>query len=416
MARFFSISAKIILPLVVIGVAGFAFAYLRATRPEVKTAAIAERVWLVGAVTVKTTTVKPTLTLYGKIVAGREVELRPLVTGQVIEVGKNFADGGLVRKGDTLAVIDPFEYKAAVTERKAQLTEARAKLRELKADLVAEKDMLKFDERQIEVRTRDLSRREDLLKRKTGTEKSLDDARYALNEQQRAQANRKKNIASLESRIQQQQAIIDRSAVALKRAERDLEDTRLTAPFDGILREITTAVGKRIGVGDKVARLTDIGRLEAEFQVTDGQYGRLVSRGSVVGRKATVIWKTSDKPFRYPATIRRVSGQVSSDAGGINLFARLDSTDLKTVLRPGVFVQVEIADKPYEKVIRLPDEAVQDRKTVYVIGKERLEVRKVEIVGRIENDVLVRGDLKDGERVVARIFPEIGPGVRVRVP
>ncbi len=416
LGRVLSLGAKIVLPLVVIGAAGFAFAYLRDTRPEVKTAAIAERVWLVNAVTAKRTTVRPMLTLYGRIVAGREVELRPLVSGQVIEVGTAFADGGLVRKGETLVVIDPFEYKAAVTERKAQITEANAKLRELKADLVAEKSMLKYDARQIEVRTRELARREDLLKRKTGTEKSLDDARWALNEQQRAQANRKKNIAQLEARIAQQQAAIDRAKVALERAQRDLSDTILKAPFDGILREITTAIGKRVGVGDKVARLTDIGWLEAEFQVTDGQYGRLVSQGSVVGRKATVVWKTSEKAFRFPATIKRVSGRVSSDAGGINLFARLDDTDLKTVLRPGVFVRVQVEDEPYEKVFRLPDEAVHDRKTVYVIKDGRLDARKIEIVGRIENDVLVRGALSDGERIVDRIFPEIGPGVRVRVP
>lgn len=414
--RILSLTAKTVLPLLVVGVAGFAFAYLRATRPEVKTAAISERVWMVGAVTAKRTTVRPTLTLYGKIVAGREVELRPLVMGPVIEVGTSFADGGLVRKGDTLAVIDPFEYKAAVTERKAQLTEANAKLRELKADLVAERNMLKFDARQIEVRSRELARREDLLKRRTGTEKSLDDARWALNEQQRAQATRRKNIASLESRILQQQAAIARAAVALERAERDLEDTKLVAPFDGILSEISTAVGKRVGVGDKIARLTDIGWLEAEFQITDGQYGRLVSQGSVVGRKAAVIWKTTDKTFRFPATIKRVSGRVSSDAGGINLFARLDDTALDTVLRPGVFVQVQVEDEPYAKVFRLPDEAVQDRNTVYVIKEGRLEARKIEMAGRIENDVLVRGAIENGERIVARIFPEIGPGVRVRVP
>lgn len=414
--RFLSLTAKTVLPLVVIGVAGLAFAYLRATRPEVKTAAITERVWLVGAVTAKRTTVRPTLTLYGKIVSGREVELRPLVAGPIVKVGSSFADGGLVKKGDTLVVIDAFDYKSAVTERKAQLTEAKARLRELKADLTAEQNMLKFDERQIEVRTRELARREDLLKRKTGTEKSLDDARWALNEQQRGHAARKKNIASLKSRIDQQEAAIARATVALNRAERDLRDTTLKAPFDGILREISTAVGKQVSVGDKVARLTDIGWLEADFQVTDKQYGRLVSGGAVVGRKATVIWKTGAKTFRFPATIKRVSGRVSSDAGGINLFARLDSTDLKTVLRPGVFVQVQIDDEPYAKVFRLPDEAVQDNQTVYVIKGERLEARKVEIVGRIENDVLVRGALRDGDKVVDRIFPEIGPGVRVRVP
>ncbi len=416
MRRILGFSVKAVLPVLILLVAGFAFAYLRSTRPEVKTAALTERVWLVSTVTAKRETVTPVLTLYGKIVAGREVELRPLVTGQIVKVGDNFAEGGLVRKGATLIVIDPFEYTATVKERKAQLDEARAKLQELKADLAAEQSMVKFDEQQIGVRRRELVRREDLLKRKTGTEKSLDDARWALNEQQRARANRKKSIESLKSKIVQQEAAIARAVVALDRAQRDLRDTTLKAPFDAVLREISTAVGKRVGVGDKIARLTDVGRLEASFQVTDSQYGRLVSGGSVVGRKARVIWKTAEKTFRFPATIKRVSGEVSSDAGGINLFARLDHTDLKTVLRPGVFVEVQIDDEPYKDVFRLPDEAVQNQETVYVVKGDRLDARTVTIVGRIGNDVLVRGALATGDKVVARLFPEIGPGVRVRVP
>jgi multidrug efflux system membrane fusion protein len=414
--RIVGVAVKTLVPIVILGVAGLAFGYLRATRPQVKTTPIQERVWLVGAVTAKRTTVRPTLVLYGKIVAGREVELRPLVAGPVIRVGASFADGGLVRKGDALVVIDPFEYHVAVIERTAQLVEARAKLRQIKTDLTAEQSMIKFDTQQIAIRRRDLARRVDLLKRRSGTEKSLDDARWSLNEQERQLANRRKTIESLQSQAVQQQAAIDRAEVALRRAQRDLHDTTLKAPFDGVLREISIAVGKRVGVGDKVARLSDAGWLEADFQVTDRQYGRLVASGSVVGRKVVVIWKAGDKTFRYPATIRRVSGRVASDSGGIDLFARLDHTDLKTVLRPGVFVQVQLADVPYVAVFRLPDEAVQAGNIVYVVKNGRLQARTVKIVGRIDNDVLVRGALTPGERVVARLFPEIGPGVRVQVP
>jgi len=129
-----------------------------------------------------------------------------------------------------------------------------------------------------------------------------------------------------------------------------------------------------------------------------------------------VIWRTSDKDFTFPARIVRVSGSVSQASGGVNLFARLDATDTDTLLRPGVFVEVSITDTPFEDVIRLPDDAVEDGRQVYVVVDGRLETRLIEIAGRVGNDVLVRGDVAQGEQVVARIFPEIGPGVKVEVP
>ena len=52
---------------------------------------------------------------------------------------------------------------------------------------------------------------------------------------------------------------------------------------------------------------------------------------------------------------------------------------------------------------------------VYVVVDGRLAARTVEIVGRSGNDVLVRGAIKDGERIVAETFPEIGPGVKVEI-
>ncbi len=50
------------------------------------------------------------------------------------------------------------------------------------------------------------------------------------------------------------------------------------------------------------------------------------------------------------------------------------------------------------------------------MADERTDARRVEFVARAGNDILVRGALKPGERVVTTAFAEIGPGVRVAVP
>ena len=406
---------KTAVPVAVLGAAFLAFQYMVATRPEVVRTPVEEKVYFVDTVTAAKHTISPQLVLYGNVVAGREVELRPLVTGRVVRVAKTFSDGGIVRKGDLLVEIDPFDYQIAVTERKTQLSESQARLTEIEADLEGEQALIRQGRNQIELRQQDLARQEALLEQGAGTAKLLDNSKLALSTQQQNLDERIRRSAILEARLGQQKAVIARAELALTRAEQKLRDTRLVAPFDGFLRDISTGIGKKVGVNDKIARLTDAARFEAEFQVSDAQYGRLVREGRVIGRPASVVWQTGSENFTFPATIARVSGRVSSTSGGVNLFARLQATDTTTLLRPGVFVEVRMADTTYPDVFRLPDDALIDSQFVYVAADERLMRRPVTVAGRVGNDILVRGEIADGDQVVARTFPEIGPGLKVSV-
>ena len=237
----------------VLGGAYLVFQYMMATRPEVVRKPVAEKVYFIDTVTASKRTIVPRLVLYGNIVAGREVELRPLVTGRVVRVAGTFSDGGIVRKGDLLVEIDPFDYRIAVTERKTQLSEAQARLTEIQADLKGEKALIRHAQNQIELRQRDLARRKSLLERGAGTAKLLDDSKLALSSQQQKLDERIRRAATLEARLVQQKAVIARAEWALTRAERNLRDTRLVAPFDGFLSDISTEIGKKVGVNDKIA-------------------------------------------------------------------------------------------------------------------------------------------------------------------
>ena len=64
--------AKIILPVVIVAVAIASFAYLRATRPQATPAPVQEKVWPVAAVTAKLIDIRPSITEFGTIVAGRQ--------------------------------------------------------------------------------------------------------------------------------------------------------------------------------------------------------------------------------------------------------------------------------------------------------------------------------------------------------
>jgi RND family efflux transporter MFP subunit len=212
--------------------------------------------------------------------------------------------------------------------------------------------------------------------------------------------------------------VIARLGVGLHRAKRDLQRVRLTAPFDGYLADIQAQVGKLLNANDRVARLIDANRLEARVTLSDRQYGRLVSEGALSGRPVEIIWQVGGQNFVYPGHLDRIGARIDSASGGVQVFARLDNSDstgLTQPLRPGAFVAISMPDQTYRQVARLPESALYNADTVYVITKERLEKRSVKLVARVGNDVLLAGEIKDGDQVVTTRFAEIGPGQKVEI-
>ncbi|MDP7547415.1 MAG: efflux RND transporter periplasmic adaptor subunit [Alphaproteobacteria bacterium] len=406
---------KAVVPAMVVLAAVVGAAYLVGTKPGVEPLDIAEQAWLVTAHQVSLTDIQPKLRLYGEIVAGREVELRALVAGEVVTVADNFVDGGSLRRGDMIIAIDDFDYQAKIDELSAQAREAAARLEEIGARKKSYALALRRDLELVNLLQREVKRVRALTDRGTVSEKQLDTARIELTRQQKMAEMRKSDLAGETARVKQQQAVISRLDVGLRRAKRDLQRVRLTAPFDGYLADVQAQVGKRLNANDRVARLIDAGRLEARVTLSDGQYGRLVSDGPLAGRPAEIIWQVGGRSFRYAGRLDRVGARIDSASGGVPVFIRLAGADLSKPLRPGAFIAIAMPDQNYRGVARIPESALYDSDTIYVIQGDRLERRAVELAARVGNDVLLRGDIRDGERVVVTRFAEIGPGQKVEV-
>jgi RND family efflux transporter MFP subunit len=416
-----------VVPAIVVLAAIAGAVYLLRTKPVVEPLDKVEQPWLVSAAKVDLGDIQPRLRLYGEIVAGREVELRALVAGEVVAVADTFVDGGSLRQGDMIVAIDDFDYRARFDELTAQVSEATARLEEIKARKNSFAAALRRDREMVELHQRDVDRMNALSGRGTVSEKKLDTARMELTKQQKAAEMRQSDLRAESAHIKQQEAVINRFNVGLRRAERDLQRVRLTAPFDGFLADVQAQVGQRLSANDRVARLIDAGRLEARVTLSDGQYGRLVLEGaqngtqngsqggSLIGREVQITWQVGGHGFLYAGRLDRIGARIDSASGGVQVYIRLDGVDLSKPLRPGAFVSINMADRTFRGVAQLPESALYDGNTVYIVQGERLEKRQVELVARIGNDVLLRGKISTGDQVVITRFAEIGPGQKVEI-
>lgn len=413
--------AKLLLPVLIIALAVSGFMYLRSTRPQATPKPVTEKVWPVSVFEARLTDEQPPITEFGTVVAGSVVELRPLVDGRIVKLGKNFVEGATVRRGETLVVIDPFDYEVEVVDKKAAIMEAEARLKETRSDLRTQGQMLEIAQAQVKLRKTDLERKRKLSARGSLSRKSRDDASIAYNDAKQTVESHKQLSERLVARAEQMVAALARSRAALQQAERNLSETLLIAPEDGYLANAVAAVGQRVGSNDRLGRLIVTQRLEVSFQLSRRDFGRLAGSAKpdagplLVGRPIAVNWRVGQRSFRFDAVIERLGAEIDAASGGIGIYARLVKPNLQTPLRPGAFVEVSVPGNIYRNVLRLPESALGDDGTVYVIEKGRLAPRRVDILRRVAKEVLVRGKIPPGTKIVTTHFPEIGPGLRVEV-
>lgn len=409
-------SLRAIVPLAVIA-AGFAGKnYLTSNKPEAPERKAREKVWPVRATTVKFTDHQPKLRLFGNTVAGRKVDLRALVAGQVVDTGPNLKEGARVKKGDLLIKIDPFQYEGAVTEARANLAEARAKRAEYVAQTTREKEVVTRAKEQLDISIRDLERAIPLVKRGAISTQIEDQRRLTVSQRRQALEQANSNLTMQEARLVQQEAAIDRLDWRLKDSKRKLQESELRAPFDAYILNVGAEKGRLVGASDRVVTLIDTNWVDVTFTLSDKQYGRiLAAESTIIGRELLVNWRVGDKPITYKAKIERVNAEINAADGGITLFARIENPNEPIPIRSGAFVELLVADKKYSRVAIVPRTALYPDNQVFIVNNNRLAPRKVSVIGASENKLFIRGKISEGDQIVTTRLSSAGEGVKVKI-
>lgn len=388
------------------------------SRPEVPQRPAVERQVPVLTQTAQVATHSPTIRVFGEVVAGRLVDLRALVAGEITGVHPNLEAGRRIDAGAPLVEIDRFSYEGAVVEAEANLAEARASRAESEARSGLERDQLARAVEQVDLAERDLARASQLVERGQLTERDLEARQFTLSQRQQAVDQREANLRVEEARLDQLRAQIARLEWRLQQAERDLERTTLLAPFAGVIRSESVEIGRLISVNDAVATIYDDSALNVRFTLSDSQFGRLTGEVEpLIGRPITVTWSTGGQDVQLAGTIDRLDSDISAASGGVALFGRLDTEQMTANLRPGAFVSVSLADQAFSNTIRIPETALYNTDHLFTVVDDRLQRRDVELVAWDGSHALVRAidDISlDGAEIVTSRLTDAGDGVAVR--
>jgi membrane fusion protein, multidrug efflux system len=314
-------------------------------------------------------------TYSGRMAAVERVDVRPQVSGTIVSV--NFRDGALVKKGDTLFVIDPRPYQAAVDQAAAQVAAAQARTGYAQSDW---------------------ERAQRLIGDNAIAKRDYDEKQNAARE---ASANLKAAQAALEA------------------AQINLGYTRIVAPVAGRVSRAEITVGNVVSAGASAPPLTtlvSVSPIYAEFDADEQTYLDYISRMKEGSKVPVQLGLANETGYSRTGTIESVDNRLDTASGTIRVRARFDNED--GALVPGLYARIKVSGSAPHPALLVDEAAIgtdQDKKFVYVVdGTGKVGYRNVQIGGQQGNLRVILGGLQAGDHVVVNGTQRVRPGEAVR--
>jgi RND family efflux transporter MFP subunit len=359
---------KVLLPLMIV-VGGFGLGgIIIATGPELQQVPPPSSTPLVRTWKAKAQTVQMSSTTHGSVLPRTESDLIPEVSGRVVAMSPALVSGGFFKQGDVLLEIDPLDYEVALEQARAALASSKSEVTNAR----------KAHARQL-----------DLAKNQSTSESQRDDA---LNRMQFAEATEREARARL------------------SRAERDIERTRMIAPFEGRVRSERVDVGQFITRGAAVASIYSTDFAEVRLPLHDEELAFLelpldgMDRGSAPLPRVILRARFAGKEHQWEASIVRTEGELDPQTRMITVVAQVEAPYKTSEDRPplavGLFVEAEIIGRVADNIYIVPRSALQANQQIYIINADnKLVYRDIDILRVVEEDVYIRAGLENGETV-----------------
>lgn len=401
---------------VMIGFAGFGAYRLYGAMTAEETARhrpARERSYTVNVAELSPVTVTPVTTAYGVIESWRTLELRASSEGRLVDVASKFRDGAAVAEGELLLRIDPANADFQVLDAEAALADAEAQKAEAGEAIVGAEQELEAARRQLELRRQALERQKQLKDKGYSTAVQVETEELAVASLEQSLSNRLQAVITARKRIERMDLSVKRARLALEDARRVLDETTLTAPFNGYLSEVNATLGRRVSPSETLAQLIDPAALEVRFSLSTSEFSRLLDdSGNLIKAPVTVTLQLGGRSVEVPGNIDRSAAVVAEGEAGRTLFATLDIGP-GTVLRPGDFVQVAVREPDLDGVALVPAAAVTEDGRLLIVGEgERIREVRTRVLRRMGDEVVL-ADVPFGADYVRERLPQLGTGLKV---
>ena len=326
----------------------------------------------------------------GTVRASTSIPLMSELDGVVTKTASSFQQGSFFSRGDILLHLDATDYEALVAQAESQLAGARLKLETIKAESkLARQDWEALSSQFVEGAT-------PLLLR--------------------------------EPQLKEAEAMVRSAEATLIKARKDLERTRIRAPFDGRIMVKSVDRGQFVRRGQELARVFDVSKMEVQLPVAVSELAFLDPRLGVPDGGGSVepvqVMLTSDYAggeHTWKADINRTSGGLDERSRMISLIAEVNDPfglahgeHASAPLQVGTFVKARIQGVEQSATFVVPRSAiVRDNQLMLVDEDNRIRFREVSVIQYAGDEAVIGSGLNEGEVVCVSSLEIPMEGVKV---
>ncbi len=413
---------RIILILIPVAVALAVAGYLVTHRPGPSEKQTLEAIHTLRVIPAPVVDLVPRAYGYGQAEPVQVWEAVAQVKGRVIVTHPDLDPGQLIKKGTLLIHIDPVEYELAVARLEALIDQARANLSELDTEDANLRHLIEIEQRSLALAEKMLARRQQAAVGRAVSREDVDREEKNFLASKKTLQQLKNSLSLIPSRRNALNAALDLHQADLAQAQIDLENTRIHAPFDCRLADVTIEPDQFVGTGQGLFKAHGIeaSRIHARFRMesmrnllggqTRKQFGPDMDPDTFQKVfstiSATVFLADADWPVQWEARIERLRESVDPGTREILVTAVVDRPYETAVpgkrppLMPGLFCRVDLTAPARPGQVVLPRSAVHDQTVFLVDSDNRLEKRPVETGFALQDMVVIAKGLSGGETVV----------------
>ncbi len=312
----------------------------------------------------------------GYLTADATIPVVGRVNGTLVK--RAYKNGGRVKKGELLFVIEPVLYENAVTQANAALQTARAEL--------------------------------------DYANSSYERMKVAIGSDAVSQIE----LLQAKSKVESCKAAVDNASAALGTAKTKLGYCYVKAPADGVVGLSDYSEGAYISGEMSPAELCKLYKddtMYAYFNISDSQWLRNIARGGSPFDQSSITFTLGGGEYiTCKAVIDYLAPDVNLATGTLQVRAELSNKD--GLLKPGSYISVFFPYDDVKNAVLVRDASIgtdQLGKYLYVVnGSGRVEYRRIE-VGNLVDDTLrlVTEGLAPDEMYVTKALLKVRNGMPV---
>ena len=223
--------------------------------------------------------------------------------------------------------------------------------------------------------------------------------------------------------LKQAEAFLEVAKAQVSSAAKKLNKTEIIAPYAGRIQNVNIDLGTTIIPGQPVGAMYTSSEIEITLAVKDNdlQFLSIPMDGRKLNpsEQASVVIESfyKGKTQSWEGKLERVDGVIDPITRMINLIAVFKNDFIETDkpnLPIGLFVEAKIDGITLKNIFEIPINSISKDDEVYIVDKDnQLELRKLTVLKKYSEFVIIKDGLKAGERIVTSKLSTASNGIKV---